>query len=442
MKWIAYLEKTIKSKEERAAWLRGEIKAAETADEVRELGDTLQSVLDELMEAKEQLADAQTKENESSEGTDDMGERSKPISQQEIPVGAQLRNGRILGSYFTRESSEGKDEEKGFASMEYRTAFKDYVQNGTQIPQEILMRAESNESVTVTDDIGYIIPTTIAQEFIEKASKVRGNIYSKVRKLNVKGGIQIPISDLKAQFRWIGEREVSPEQKAGDIKDAVSFGYHTGEIRLATSLLAQVVSLDIFEEEIVKIMVKAFLEAMDKVIIHGTGNEQPLGIVKDPRVTNVVNMSAKDFTSWTAWRKKLFAKIPLSQRGLGEFLFPESTVESCLLTMQDANGNPIFREPNTPDATFGVSAGKFYGRNTELVEPDVIGDFETAAVGDLVGVYWRPEDYAINTNLTFGMRRYFDEGKNVWMNKALVILDGKILDPSGCYLIKKAAASS
>ena len=110
--------------------------------------------------------------------------------------------------------------------------------------------------------------------------------------------------------------------------------------------------------------------------------------------------------------------------------------------MEDADGNPVFREPNTPNATFGATAGSFFGRTTDLVEPDVIGDFATASAGDVVGVYWIPNDYGINENLQFGMRRYFDEDANEWINKGLAVTDGKILDPSGCYLIKKAAAGS
>ena len=72
-----------------------------------------------------------------------------------------------------------------------------------------------------------------------------------------------------------------------------------------------------------------------------------------------------------------------------------------------------------------------------MVEPDVVADFETATSGDVVGLYWIPTDYAINTNLVFGMKRYFDEEKNEWVNKGLTIVDGKMLDVAGCYIIKK-----
>lgn len=51
-----YLEKVINAKTEEAENIRSEVKKAETADEVRALGETLDKVLSELNDAKEQLA--------------------------------------------------------------------------------------------------------------------------------------------------------------------------------------------------------------------------------------------------------------------------------------------------------------------------------------------------------------------------------------------------
>ena len=56
----------------------------------------------------------------------------------------------------------------------------------------------------------------------------------------------------------------------------------------------------------------------------------------------------------------------------------------------------------------------------------------------MVGIFWQPEDYLINENFGFMMRRYFDDERNQWVNKALTVCDGKILNPKGYYLITKA----
>ena len=37
------------------------------------------------------------------------------------------------------------------------------------------------------------------------------------------------------------------------------------------------------------------------------------------------------------------------------------------------------------------------------------------------------------------MRRYFDEETNEWVDKALTVADGKVMNPTGYYLITKKA---
>ena len=58
-------------------------------------------------------------------------------------------------------------------------------------------------------------------------------------------------------------------------------------------------------------------------------------------------------------------------------------------------------------------------------------------IGDVIGIFWQPREYAINENFAFTMRRYFDEITNEWIDKALGVVDGKTLNPEGFWLIKK-----
>ena len=180
---------------------------------------------------------------------------------------------------------------------------------------------------------------------------------------------------------------------------------------------------------------------MDNAIVNGTGDGMPLGILNDASVTNIVEMTAANMSNWTAWRKNFFAKLPLGYRD-GEFIFAMSTVDSYLETMADNNNNPIFRQATglvVNDGDARDPNGTFFGRNISLVEPDILPDFDTASEGDVIGIFWNPKDYAINENFGFTMRRYFDDETNEWVDKALVVVDGKILNPNGFYLIKKKA---
>lgn len=409
--------------------------ASQDAAEVRSINEELGELNEEIAETQEEIDTIE--EVTPDPEPDPNQQRSNP------PVGAQqVNNGIPMASYSQNPAGTQQRENKDpYASMEYREAFKAYVQRGTPIPENLTQRAGGDAGPTVAADLGMIIPTTIMNEFIKKVSKVYGQLYSKVRKLNIQGGVKFPISDLKANFKWITETTPSGRQKAGDVKEYVEFSYNIGEIRVSQTLLSQVVALQMFEDEIVRIMTEAYVEAMDKGIIAGTGAGQMLGILKDTRVTeqtgHIIEFTAEQFGNWEQWRKRLFSMIPLSKRGKGEFIFTASTVESNLLTMKDANNRPIYKEAAELNVGESATDGRFYGREVTMVEPDIVADFDTAGSGDVVGVYWIPDDYAINTNLVFGMKRYFDEDKNEWVNKGLTIVDGKILDPSGVYIIKK-----
>lgn len=415
--------------------------ASQDVAEVHSINEELTELNEEINETREEIDAIDDDMRGGDPASNPLEGGTEPQQRSAVPTNAQHVNGGIVQGVFGQQTGQQRSNDDPYGTMEYRMAFKDYVQRGTPIPSNLIQRAGGDPGPTVAADLGMIIPTTIMNEFITKVSKVYGQLYSKVRKLNIQGGVKFPISDLKANFKWITETTVSNRQKAGDIKEYIEFSYNIGEIRVSQTLLSQVVTLSMFEEEIVRIMVEAYVEAMDKGIMSGSGAGQMLGILKDTRVTtqegHTIEFTAAEFSDWEKWRKKLFSIIPLSKRGQGEFIFTAGTVEANLLTMKDANNRPIFKEATELTVGDSATSGRFYGREVTLVEPDIVADFETASSGDVVGLYWVPNDYAINTNLAFGMKRYFDEEKNEWVNKGLTIVDGKMLDVSGCYIIKK-----
>ena len=406
-----FLKKLIADKTAKLNDIRSKVNASTSVDEVRSLTAEAEAVQTELREAQKQLADIEAAET------------------REIPADAKLVNGSVVES--VKQPVARADENK-FESMEYRTAFMAYVQNGTAIPAEL--RGAAN----TTADTGAAIPLTIMREIINTVKKKYGNLYSKVRKLNVQGGVEFPIGALQATFKWITEGTVSPRQKTEKL-GKVSFSYYGCEIRIAQSFVSSIVTLPDFETKMSEVIAVAYLQAMDEGIVLGTGDGQMTGILNDARVTNVVTMTAADMGNWTAWRKKFFAKLPLGYRA-GEFIFPLSTVESYLETMADSNNNPIFRQATGLEVNDGDAVnpnGRFFGRDISLVEPDILPDFDDASANDVIGIYWQPDQYAINENFGFTMRRYFDEETNEWVDKAIAVVDGKVLNPNGYVLIKK-----
>lgn len=389
--------------------------ASTDAAEVRSLTEELEEVKAEISETRAEI-----------DAINDAEARQAP------PANATLVNGNVLGG-----STPTTRNTNLLESMEYRNAFMRFVQTGADIPTEL------RGDVISTSDTAPAIPITIMNEVINTVRKRYGNLYNKVRKLNIRGGVEFPIGALKATFKWINESTVSPRQKL-DALAKVSFQYHTAEIRIAQTFLSSILTLEAFESKIAEVIAIAYLQAMDYGIVNGSGNGQMLGILNDPRVaatSNTVSLTAAEMSDWKAWRKKFFSKLPLGYRD-GEFIFPLSTVESYLETMADANNNPIFRQATGLEVNDGDAAnpnGRFFGRAISIVEPDILADFDTANANDVIGIFWQPQEYAINENFGFTMRRYFDDETNEWVDKALVVVDGKVLNPSGIWLIKKSA---
>ena len=425
------LEKRLARLNEKRTNLVARSQASTDVNEVRDIQALLEDVDAEIAETREEIEAIDAATAEAAANVDEQ--RSA------VPANAQLVNGNVVGSF--PMATENRENDDPFASMEYRKAFMEYAKTGKEIPTNLYQRDGAPAN---TDSLGATIPTTVLNEFINEIRLVYGQLYAKVRKLNIPGAVKVPIARLQAQFKWISEETASPRQDGGKIKEYVEFSYNMAEIRVSQTLLSQIVTIDLFEREIVQVMVKAYLRAMDTGIVKGTGNGQMLGILNDERVLatgNVVEMTATEFSNWTAWRKKFFAKLPLGYRA-GEFIFPLATVDAYLETMADSNNNPIFRQATGLEVNDGDAQnpnGRFFGRAISIVEPDIIPDFDSASDGDYVGIFWQPEEYAINTNLAFGMRRYFDEERNEWVNKMLTIVDGKVLNPMGFYLIKKKA---
>lgn len=436
-----FLKKLIAAKEKRAAELRELIKKSEDVNEVRSLGDTLQAVLDELGDARKQLEEL---ENDEGNGGDGEGEGAGAEGR-----GAQPPVGGFnpLASFGMRGAQGGAPANTdALSTMEYRKAFMEYVQRGTA--SDLLKRAAAEH---VSADLGILLPNTIVNEIILGVEKVYGQLYSRVKKTNVKGGVQYPIGAFSAVMYWDGtagtdtEHGVSETQKTGGVTGYVQFTYHIGEIRIAQSLLQSVVTVEKFEAEIVKALVEAYVKAMDEAILNGDGVKQPEGILTEAAkgssripAANIISFTAEEMEDWKSWQKKLFAKIPLSMRKLRpEFVMTAETWESNIMTLEDTNGRPVYRETYNPET--GDEKATFKGRAVLFVEEGGIKSFDTAAAGEYFAMVWIPEKaYAINSNMQFGYKKYFDEDTNQYITKALVICDGKVLDPKYIYLLKKA----
>lgn len=419
MKFKEYLQNLIKAKNDKLKELKERSDKSEDIAEVRSIGIQMDAIVAEKREAEEQLAKIEAEER-ASINTGAEPETTKP----------DMRNAWVVGAFTSQTAKREKNVvEDRFDSEEYRNAFMEYVCRGTAIPTEL--RADA---VTTTGDAGAVIPTTLMNEIVQKMDTY-GNIYKLIRKLNVQGGIAIPVLSLKPEATWIGEKNSSEDKKL-NLNEKITFSYYGVECKISQTLLVNVTTLSMFQQLFVPLATEAIVRAVEKSIFVGNGTSQPLGILKDTRVpaSNVIALSPSEAASWAGWHK-VKAKMKKAYRN-GIFIMNQATFDVNIDGMEDDNGQPIGR---TNYGVNGEENYRFMGKDVETVEDDILPDFASAGTGDTFAIFIKPTDYAINSNLSMQTVKWTDHDTNEIKNKCIMICDGKLIDPNGVLLIKKGA---
>lgn len=423
-----FLQDLIARKNTELANLKKRSDESTDLNEVRSIGSQMDSVRSEITEAQSKLNEIEAEERAAAQEADSRSAFNPTAT--------------VAAANMNQVAARSEDEDTR-STMEYRKAFMDYIQRGI-VNKDVLQFEKRQDATGTASDLGVLIPTTVIQSIMQEAEKTYGSLYSKVKKTNLKGGVKYPIGSFSASFKRITETTVSDRQDAGGVTGYVEFSYNIGEIRLARTLLQTVLSVPVFEQEFAKVVAKTYIEAMDKEIMTGDpANNQMTGILTEAKksagsrilTANVIEFTADEISDWTKWESKFFAQIPLSlENGFSEFVMAKQTYVSNLVTMKDNNGQPIRKAgfDNTD------KQNKFNEYPVNRVEKDIFKDFDSCADGEYFGMFWNPEEaYAINSNMEFTVVDYFDQETNQFVKKALVINDGKVLDPKYIYLFKK-----
>lgn len=333
---------------------------------------------------------------------------------------------------FGRENPENRATEVDkYDTVEYRKAFMNYVLRGEK-SDALEFRFDQT---TGTGDIGAVIPTTILNRIVEKMKEV-GQIWNRVTKTAIQGGVQIPVANAKPKATWVAAGQMAEKQKK-EVKGTIMFGYHKLQVRVAVELVAGTVALPIFESTISDNIAEAMVEALDEAIISGSGDGQPLGIVKDTSIpaAQVIEVTADEFSKYKTWTK-IFGKVPRRYRAGSVLIMNDADWNAHIVGMVDNNGQPVARVTYGLD---GTVQERLIGREVIPVE-ELLPSVDTAEAGDFVAIIVRLEDYMVNSNMAITFRKYFDENTDEWIHKATMIADGKLADPNGVVLVKLKAS--
>lgn len=432
MKIRTWLKKLITDKRNAMEALQAKSDASQDINEVRAIGESLKTLRKEIADAEAQLAELGDEEEDE---TGQAGGEPEGTERSNIPVDAVHRNAQVVGSFVMGSNAPQARaaETDPHDTVEYRQAFMELVCRNVPIPAEY--RADE---VTATGDVGAVIPTTLLKEIIQNL-ETYGNVYALVRKLNVQGGVAIPILSLKPEATWVGETAASEDKKL-EAKNTITFSYFGVECKIAQTLLANVTTLDAFQQLFVPLATEAIVKALEIAIFKGNGTTQPTGITVDTRVPagNVITMSLEEFKNWAAWHTKVKSKMKKAYRN-GTFFMNQSTFDGYIDGMVDANGQPVGR---TNYGINGEELYRFMGKAVETVEDGCIAAFDDAEEGDVVAVFFKPTDYAINSNMQMVTVKWTDHNTNQIKNKCILICDGKLVDANGVLIIKKGATVS
>ena len=314
-------------------------------------------------------------------------------------------------------------------STEYRKAFMNYVLRGTAFPANLRDAAES----TKTPDVGAVIPTTIAQRIVEKMESI-GMILPLVTHTAYQGGVSIPTSSVKPAATWVAEGAGSDTQKK--TTGNITFGYYKLRCAISLSLETSVVTLGFFETTFVREVSEAMVKAQEQAIINGSGSGQPKGILAEiaPDGQNVDITAAGKIDYGTLVDAE--ASLPLAYEN-GAVWFMTKKTFMKFVGMVDSAKQPIAR------VNYGINGAP---ERTLLGRRVILNDYmpsyaDTVAEDTVVAFLFRPEDYVLNTNYAVTIKRYEDNNTDDQVTKAIMLVDGKVVDKNSLVTVTKKAAA-
>lgn len=333
--------------------------------------------------------------------------------------------GRVIDSTIVTAQAETEDM---LDSVEYRKAFMANVLKGTAIPAKFT-NADAN---TKTSDVGTVIPTTIMQRIVEKLEST-GMILPLVTHTAYQGGLSIPTSAVKPVATWVAEGAGSDKQKK--TTGSITFTYFKLRCAISMSLEVSVVSLGFFETAFIANVVEAMTKALEQAIISGNGTTQPKGILTETVVAgqNVDVAAAGKLTYSTLIDAE--SALPMAYEN-GAIWFMTKKTFMGFIGMVDDTKQPIAR------VNYGIGGSP---ERTLLGRRVILNDYmtsyaDTVADDTVVAFLFRPEDYVLNTNYAVTIKRYEDNDTDDQVTKAVMLVDGKVVDKNSLVTVTKKAA--
>lgn len=405
------LLKLIKAKQEARAAKMKLVDAATDVEELRNLQKEVEGIDAEIRDIQAMVDELPDEGGEGDEGTT---ERTAAVTS-EIP-------GIVVTGAKAQEKRKSADEE----DMEYRKAFRDFVLRGTPIPTEL----RAGDENTLTTDVTSVIPPVVVNRIVEKLEST-GMILPLVTRTSFAAGINIPTSSVKPVATWVSEGAGSDRQKK--TTSVITFTNFKLRCEISMSMEVSTMALSAFEAAFVRQVVEAMIKAIEgKIVSTADGATSPRGILAETPATGQA-LTAK------ALSYKLLidaeAAIPQAYENGSVWCMTKKTFMG-FIGMEDAEGQPIAR------INYGIG-GKpertLLGRTVVLCG-DYMDSFSTTLTVDKIFAFiFNFADYALNTIYDMGVQRKQDWDTEDMLTKAVMSVDGKVVDKNSLVTIAKLA---
>lgn len=387
------------------------VKQSETCEDVT----TLRSLNTELEELNKEIREleglADSIPDEPKDGVDANGQ-----SQRTLAVNSQVPGIVVAGTAHT--PSQRKDDEQ----MEYRKAFMEYVLRGKEIPKEL--RADAN---TLTSDVGTAIPVPTVNRIIEKLESI-GMILPLVTRTSYPAGVNIPTSSVKPVATWVTEGSGSDKQKK--TTGVITFTHHKLRCEISVSMEVSVMTLSAFEDAFVRQVSEAMVKAIETAILTGNGTSQPKGILTETAPSGQA-LEASELSYQLLVDAE--ASIPQAYEAGAVWAMSKKTFMG-FMALTDAQGQPIAR------VNYGLGGAPeryLLGRQVVLTGDYLPSFSDSLEDGTKFAFIFNFKDYILNTNYDMGISRKQDWDTEDLLTKAVMAVDGKVVDVNSLVTISK-----
>jgi len=311
-----------------------------------------------------------------------------------------------------------------YASKEYRIAFANFVATGKP------MKFSNLDESTLTTDVGSAIPTTIIPRIIETMEKI-GMILPSVTRTFFATGVQIPTSSVKPTASWVNEGASSDRQKKAT--SYISFSRYKLRCEVSWSMEVNESTLGVFEATFTKQVAEAMVKAIEtKIISTADGTTGMKGIFAETPATGQA-LTAKTLTYELLTSAE--GALPEEYENGAVWLMTKKTFMG-LVGMTDANGNKIGAITIN---TNGKPERTVLGRPVLLTGAYMDSYSPTLTTGKIFAALFNMEDYAVNTTYDMGITRKQDWDTEDMLTKAVMAVDGKVLDKGSLVTLAKSA---